>query len=202
MEVVARFHDAVTAQQLVSYLQAHGVEASTEGGLLESFGPIVGAFKGQYAVGIIQKEEIEEGKILTERFLRQRPILDETWEHDVDEPDLNLLDPALLPDCPSCGLNLMSIPANGLCPSCGTPLDLVALIFEQHGPEALEDCYPKATVSDSDEDAFAVTNQAQEQMIRMMEIPCARCRYSLRGLDLRGTCPECGQPYDKAPGLD
>jgi rubrerythrin len=202
MEVIARFHDAVTAQQLVSYLQAHGVEASTEGGLLESFGPIVGAFKGQYAVGIIEKEEIEEGKILTEQFLRQRPILEETWEHDVDEPDLTLLDPGLLPSCPSCGLKLLSPPPNARCPSCGAELDLVALIIEAHGPEALADCYPQPTVDDSGEDDFAVTKEGREQMIRMMDIPCSRCRYSLKGLARQGACPECGQPYDKYPGFD
>ncbi len=194
MEVVARFHDAVAAQQLVSYLQAHGVAASTEGGLLESFGPIVGAFKGQYAVGVLNKNDLQEAKKLTAGFLSQSPVLDETWEHDVDEPDLTLLDPALLPSCPSCGLKLLSPPPNARCPSCSAELDLVALIIEAHGPEALEDCYPKPTVADSDSDS--------EQAIRMMDIPCSRCRYSLRGLDRRGVCPECGQPYDKCPGLD
>jgi len=26
------------------------------------------------------------------------------------------------------------------------------------------------------------------------DLPCARCRYNLRGLSVRGTCPECGVP--------
>lgn len=202
MEVVARFHDAVTAQQLVSYLQAHGVEASTEGGLLESFGPIVGAFKGQYAVGVLNKNDLPEAEKLTAGFLRQRPVLDEAWEHDVDEPDLTLLDPALLPSCPSCGLKLLSPPPNARCQSCGVELDLVALIIEAHGPEALSDCYPEPTVDDSGEDDYAVTKEGFDQMIRMLDVPCSRCRYSLRGLERRGMCPECGLPYDKCPELD
>lgn len=26
---------------------------------------------------------------------------------------------------------------------------------------------------------------------------CPKCGYSLRGLETTGTCPECGQPFDK-----
>ncbi len=195
MEVIARFHDAVTAQQLVSYLEAHDIPASTEGGLLESFGPIVGAFKGQYAVGILQKEDLLKAKYLAEQFQSLQPVLDQAWEQDV-EPDLTLLDPALLPTCPSCGLELMTVPADSRCPSCAAQLDLVALVIEQHGPEALSECYPPEEISDTGVEP--IDNDA----IRMMDIPCIRCRYSLRGLARQGECPECGQPYDKTPGLD
>jgi len=166
MKVIARFHDAVTAQQFVSYLLAHGVSASTEGGLLESFGPIVGAFKGQYAVGILQKEDLSQARILAEQFLQQQPVLEDAWEHNV-EPDLSMLDPALFPTCPTCGLELLTIPADSHCPSCSTELDLVALVIEQHGPEALADCYPDESIGDSP--------GIDQQTVRMMDIFCLWC---------------------------
>lgn len=187
MDVVARLHDAVSAQQLVGFLRANGVPSTVSGGLLEAVGPIVGAFKGQYTVVVLRRESLERAKELAASFFAEPAAFDEHWEAET-EPDLRLLNPSLLPKCPACGHQLLKVPPDDACPACHEPLDLVALVLDRHGPEALADCCVPPDRATPDNPA-----------VRAMDVPCARCRYSLRGLSRRGRCPECGLPYDKVP---
>lgn len=187
MEVVARLHDAVSAQQLVGFLRASGIPSTVSGGLLESVGPIVGAFKGQYTVVVLRRESFQRAKELVAAFFADPPAFDEQWEADT-EPDLTLLHPSLLPKCPACGYQLLRVPGDSACPACHTPMDLVELVIDRHGPEALADCCTAPESEDLD-----------QENVREMDLPCARCRYSLLGLARRGRCPECGLPFDKVP---
>lgn len=112
------------------------------------------------------------------------------------EPDLSLLKEDLKLSCPACGSKFSAQAGAvergvgaaddqmGACPACKQPLDIAQLVAEQHGPDALMDCYP----GPSDEDLLKHAGT----------IPCPACGYSLDGLAQSGNCPECGTPYDKA----
>jgi len=186
MDVVVRMQDSVSAQQLVDFLRAQGVACTVAGGLLDSAGPFSGVFKAQYSIVVLDRSSLTRARELTAEYLATLPDLDESWEAD-SEPDLSLLHPSLLPRCPACSYALLALPADSSCPACHKPMDLLALVLAEHGPEALIECYEPRERSPDDEEA-----------LRAMDLPCPGCRYSLRGLDPRGRCPECGRPYDKS----
>lgn len=186
MDVVVRLKDSVTAQQLVDFLRGEGVACTIHGGLLDSAGPFSGVFKGQYSVVVLDRAELSRARDLTTEYFDAAPDPDESWE-DESEPDLSLLHPSLLPRCEACSYQLLAMPRDEVCPACHEPMDLLALVLAQHGPEALIECYEPR-----------VFTAAEEAAMREMDMPCPQCRYSLRGLEPRGRCPECGRAYDKA----
>jgi endogenous inhibitor of DNA gyrase (YacG/DUF329 family) len=62
------------------------------------------------------------------------------------------------------------------------------LIVSEHGPEALDGCFP--------ESEEGPTDRPTDEQLGEMSIPCPTCGYSLLGL-VKGLCPECGIPFDK-----
>lgn len=102
------------------------------------------------------------------------------------QPDLTRLGQGMAPLCPACGVTLPLNAGLGSCPSCRSAVDVVDLIVQRHGPEALDGCYPREESS------------VESAMIERMMLLCPACRYSLDGMARAGTCPECGGRYDKA----
>ncbi|MCC6970728.1 MAG: hypothetical protein IT434_10955 [Phycisphaerales bacterium] len=104
------------------------------------------------------------------------------------EIDLSKLSPALRVACPACERELdprLAVEGTIAC-ACGARHDIVELIVNQHGPEALEGC---TTTREAADDAPTLMHAT---------VKCIHCGYELEGLARRGICPECGKPYDKA----
>lgn len=199
MHVAARYHDHLLAQEAASYLRSQGINAGVSGGLLSGHGPFSGAVKGQYLVMVGDKTDLARARALVRAFHLSSIELAPEWE-DETEPDLSLLDPALVPLCPACGGEISV--SEERCTRCGGEVDVVELVVSEHGPEALADCYPDpseawASLSDAELAAMATPLELSPEEWQALEVPCPRCGYALGGLSARGVCPECGQAYDK-----
>lgn len=198
MIIIARYQDAIPAQQAAAYLRAQRIVAGVTGGLL-SGGGFLGAIKGQYCVMVADPGVAQRARDLLRVFETTAIELSPTWEEQ-SEPDLALLDPALVPPCPGCGGELE--PTEGFCPHCGIDVDVVALVVEAHGPEGLEGCYPdpgawEQNLSDAERLMLELPLELSPDEQRALDVPCVRCRYSLAGLPFTGVCPECGREYSK-----
>lgn len=199
MHIVARYQDHLLAQEAATYLRSQQIAAGVTGGLLSGHGPFAGAVKGQYLVMVGERVNLARAKALVRALDLARIELSPEWE-DEAEPDLSLLDPKLVPPCPACG-GVISV-VGERCTCCGAEVDLVELVVAEHGPEALADCYPDpsevwANLSESEQAALDLPLELTTEDWQALEMPCSRCGYALGGLPGRGTCPECGQAYDK-----
>lgn len=104
------------------------------------------------------------------------------------ELDLSRLSPALRVMCPACDASLdprLGVDGTIAC-ACGARHDVVELIVNQHGPEALEGC------------TASLESLGDSPTLMHATVKCVHCGYELEGLARRGICPECGKPYDKA----
>lgn len=193
---VARYTSEVQAEAAASYLRSCGVPAQVVGHhLAEAVNRGLG-FKALDVV-VRSNEDRARAKQLLEEFDRTPPTPDEGWE-DRTEPDLSRLSPELIPDCPSCGVVLPANSAAKVCPSCGEEVDIVSLILDAHGPEALEPCYdeaPAAAVITAPTPSASPRDPALAGE-RLTPRACSTCGVVLHDAGPRGRCSACGSLYD------
>lgn len=179
MATVRTYTSSIKAQQARALLQQSGIPAAILSNLVMCY---TGRTE-QYQITVEGPDEQLARELLAEHEAAGAP--DHGWEVQA-LPDLTRLPAHLIPPCPSCAKPLLLLAGDRACPSCGIIVDLVALVIQRHGPEALIICYP-------DED----DNDANASDLTESSVQCAQCRYSLTGLPRRGVCPECGVTYDK-----
>lgn len=185
---IASFHSSAIAHLAAAYLREHAVMAGVIDATLSAVTTIMGGSfgRGAYELVIATKRDKERADELLEHFRKHPPAIDPDWEEDV-APDLSLLDKAHIPNCPGCKWPVSIARPLGPCQRCGTKYDLMEMIFEKHGPEALAPCY---------ETEAPMANLSDEQVCEIA-IDCTNCEYPLDGLGVRGTCPECGASFDR-----
>jgi rubrerythrin len=173
----------IPAEHAAAHLRAHAIDARTSSRLDASgWGGAMG--HGQFELILINAADRDRA----EQLLATLPAAEPVSEADLIAQavtDLSRLDPKFLPTCPACRVLLRADHRITRCPSCGHALDIEALILEQHGPEALADCYPEEHES------------VPPDLLHAAAICCPACQYSLETLPAEGLCPECGTPYSK-----
>lgn len=178
MAIAASYRSSVVAHQAAEWLIQHGIAARVVGGT-DALSGASGAF------GVIVERHIEPAaKELLLEWERLPPLKPEEWEAS-SLPDLCLLDPSIKAPCPACGVPLPLDAAVRQCPRCTAPVDVVEIIVNCHGPEALDACFA--------DDPAAV----DDELLAQMDLRCPGCEYSLKGLAHTGVCPECGRRYSK-----
>lgn len=188
MHKVGSYQSSAFAHLAAAHLREHGVMAGVIDGSMSAITHVMASTlnKGAYELVISSKRNDELARELIEQFEMDPPEIDPGWEDDV-APDLTLLDKKLIPGCPGCGWTIMLARPLGPCQRCGTKYDVLEMIFEKHGPEALAPCYeteePMAQMSDAE--------------VCAIPIDCVACSYPLDGLGVNGHCPECGAHFDR-----
>ena len=139
MHIIKRYPHALRAQMAADELNAHGINATVVGGMLEVIGPYTGWSAGTpHGVAITSKDDAARALVIIQELESTTP--DDGWEHQ-STPDLTRLDPALSINCPHCHSDVRTALHTGICPQCAEPFDPVDLIVQQHGPDALANCY-------------------------------------------------------------
>lgn len=188
MHRIASYQSTAMAHLVAAYLREHGVMTGVIDATMSAVTNIMGGARsrGGYELMIATKRDEELALELIAQLKENPPTIDPDWEDDI-APDLTLLDKSLLPDCPGCKWPVSVARPLGPCQRCGVAYDLLEMIFERHGPEALAACYeteaPMAGLSD--------------QQVCEIAIDCPGCSYPLDGLGVRGSCPECGAGFDR-----
>ncbi|HSG64943.1 MAG TPA: hypothetical protein VLD39_08080 [Gammaproteobacteria bacterium] len=188
MHRIASFHSGALAHLTAAHLREHGVMAGVIDATMSAVTSVMGGSfnQGAYELVIASRSDEERAHELLETLKQNPPTIDPDWEEDV-APDLSLLDKKLIPDCPGCKWPVSVARPLGPCQRCGTKYDVLEMIFERHGPEALAACY---------ETEAPMANLSDEQVCDIA-IDCPSCDYPLDGLGVRGTCPECGAHFDR-----
>lgn len=184
MRTVLRCFSLIEAESAAVELRTHGVLARVLGHLDPLAG--VSPYRGEVAPFCVviadPADEADAHAILASRVAPD----DEDWEDQIT-PDLRKLDPALAPACPGCGQLLSLATGSDRCPACAQRVDLVALVIAAHGPDALAGCC----------DAGEAVEDLPGILLDQAPVPCPGCGSGLRGLGRVGSCPKCGEPYDK-----
>lgn len=175
-----QFPSVVAAKSAAAYLLSRGVLARVQ----ESIGPYSLIPDGAWIE--VNSESLEAARMMVHEYLKAPIELEVDWEVEC-LPDLKKLNPKHAPTCPLCGAKLPMDANAEACPQCGARVDVVRLIVEQHGPEALAAC----TIDEGDVDPIA------DDVLQTIALVCPACRYSLLGLAIEGACPECGGTYSK-----
>ncbi len=188
MKQIASFQSGALAQLAAAHLREHGVMTGVIDATVSAVTSVMGGSfnQGAYELVIASKRDEDRARELLDGLKRNPPTIDPEWEDDV-APDLSLLDKKHIPSCPGCKWPVALARPLGPCQRCGTPYDVLAMVFDRHGPEALSPCYetepPMAHLSDA--------------QVCDIAIDCTRCAYPLDGLGVRGNCPECGAAFDR-----
>ncbi|MEL6328174.1 MAG: hypothetical protein AAFR38_00810 [Planctomycetota bacterium] len=187
MRELRRFASLPQAQEAGRYLIDHGVLAAVEDvSPRAEYYPGLQAFDaGRFRLMLVTDDDREVAESLLHDLDREEAVLPADWESQ-SHLDPAGLDPALLPDCPRCRAGLSAETARtGRCLTCGEVVDVLGLVVERHGPEALDGLHDDTP--DWPDDA----------LLERFEIACHSCGYPLGGLVIAGSCPECGRAYDK-----
>lgn len=188
MHKIGTYHSSALAHLIAAHLRENGVMAGVIDGSMSAITHVMASTlnKGAYELVISSKRNEELARELVAQFESDPPEIDPGWEDDV-APDLSLLDKGLIPDCPGCGWPISLARPLGPCQRCGTKYDVLEMIFEKHGPEALAPCY---------ETEHAMAHLSDDE-VRAIALDCVSCAYPLDGLGMRGHCPECGARFDR-----
>lgn len=182
------YTSTIEAQQVVNWLLSHGVLAAIVDSHSSTLGPIAGFIsrygQGQVTVAIAYERQRDEAEILLELLADEPAEYESGWEHQ-SVPDLSLLDPAMLPPCPGCGVTLGAVER---CAACGVAVDVLSLIIERHGPEAIE------PLIELDQGAGSGVS---DETLERAAADCPGCGSPLDGLPVTGTCPNCTVAYNK-----
>ncbi len=184
---MARFSSPIVAEHAAAYLRANGVRARVVGHLdvLSGVSPSVFHDGGQFIVVIADADDRELAQLLLEE-MQDEPM---ELEEDLDAAarvDLSSLPADLAPVCPRCGRVLAMCSDLVHCPSCAHPVDVEALIVEQHGPEAIADALA---------DRAPDSDRASEDGVQV----CPACEGKLEYSGGTGSCPHCGSISDMCP---
>jgi predicted RNA-binding Zn-ribbon protein involved in translation (DUF1610 family) len=174
MVTVRQCGSLLEAVTVAAYLRSCGIPAASA---VPSSGLLV-----TYTVFVADENVARQARDSLREMDASGIELADGWEAQA-EPDLAKLPERYMPAC-SCGYRLPLRSGEVRCPECGTDSDVAALVVEQFGPEAMELCYPSAA------------NAMSDEQLETLALACA-CGYSLGGLAVSGTCPECGAAYEK-----
>lgn len=189
MNVVFTHHDPLRAQEVRDRLLERGILAA----VVDRSNVWFGAARS-YDVMLCYGVQYDEARAVLAQTddspghaAKSGGSTDQDADHEDGgwQPDLTQLGPDKAPLCPACGVRLPLDAGLGSCPACRSAVDVVDLIVQRHGPEALDGCYPREESS------------VESAMIERMMLLCPTCRYSLDGMPRVGTCPECGEGFDK-----
>ncbi len=180
MVILRQSLDPLLAQRLASFLRGEGIVAGI-------FNPItmMGGYDarrtGSMLIILNERDRERCESLLKEYAALPKP---EGIEEDSEElfADLTRLDPSVAVRCAACGGPIAVRGDPEACPACGEPVDVMELIVDQLGPEALSPCYEDSPTAVFDD---------------LIGVPCPGCGYWLEGLGRRGVCPECAGSYDK-----
>lgn len=183
-----RFDSPIRANAAAAFLRANGIGATVVGEHVSTaFGGGLARFFG---VDLFVPSDTDKGEAerLLSEFEREPVEVGEGWEESA-LPDLSKLDASEIDvACPNCRVGLPLDATMESCPSCRTPVDVAAMIALKYGPDVLAGCFEDESVM-----SFALEVKAAS---------CVFCGYNLRGLAVRGRCPECGSLYDIAGSVE
>lgn len=202
---VARYSSAVTAQAVAAYLRDNGVAAQVVGDLLAEAPNHRAMSMSALDVVVASSALVGRAKELVAEFHAQPATLDEDWE-DQTRPDLSRLPAALAPACPACEVTLPMDEHLSACPACGTGVDVVELVIDRHGPEAVAPCFdapeggePAGASVIEPAPALAGTGGVGARERHAGGGPpgvCRTCGAALHASVVRGRCASCGTLYD------
>ncbi|HRJ50243.1 MAG: hypothetical protein KF787_02525 [Phycisphaeraceae bacterium] len=178
MHTLRRHLDPVHAQRLAAHLRSEGVVAGVLHDIT-SMGGLDFRAPGSSLV-LLDRRDAELAEALIREYEADPPTapIDESME----DADVTRLDPAIEVACPDCGGTIVASLDPRTCPACRGTIEVLRLVVEQHGPEALATLY-------EDDSPGAFDDAAG--------VACPACGYWLGGLGRTGACPECATPYDK-----
>jgi DNA-directed RNA polymerase subunit RPC12/RpoP len=174
MALIGRYRSAIEAQSAAALLKSHGIIARVVGET-----DLLGGISGLHL--IVDDHDESKARMVLRAFADAPVDLEEGWESQA-ERDPSRLGAQFAPSCPGCQAVLPLDASLSACSECGREVDVVGLIVDQFGPEALID---------------ESGPEVSEETLESAGLRCPACGYGLRGLPAEGFCPECGRRYRK-----
>jgi hypothetical protein len=136
MHVLRTRLGVIGARHFAAYLRAHGVIAEP----LADFDSHPHAPGGDQPVMLLDKSDLPKAQALLAEF--ESLPRDELRDDDEQvRPAMELLDQSITVRCPACPCRIHAWEDHPVCPACGVEIDCAELVADQHGPEALDECY-------------------------------------------------------------